>query len=532
MSAFNLRRNFYKTTSLLCTTALLTVLFICCVIEFILTNKLKWRKQPPISNKENETKLLPNEKIHFISSTNKYNDERPNLSSNNLTSQNRNERVSSQGSSSSIRRSKNLDNAENLQTQSTENPYNSIYLAKDDSVLKQISEPTYKLVADLKYYYQQYGLDVEKFRVITKDGYELDLWHITGNTDVEFEKNPVLFIHGLLQSSGSFASSGLNSLAYYIKQNLGRDVWLGNNRCGLVPGTRHAEGKATDDLWDWDLNEMSKYDLPCLIDYVLKQTGKEKVELIGHSQGTMQSLQSLINYKKIDTNFDNCLLGKVDNFIALAPAIYPGTLIYDNFVLKFLASVINSKVIMGTQAFIPLMMYIRNMSVTIGNKTLFTTFSYLMFKFLFDWNDTLWDKNLKTRHFLFSPVFISIKLMKFWLSEREDDVSFKNGKVANLYFPDNKVWFPIENKNVQTFESEKPFHIHEPQDLEIYPKMTFFVPKLDKLVDGNRLCNHFTNFEDKRLYEIFYIDDYSHLDVLWSMDVIEVIGKRIGKVLT
>ncbi len=52
-------------------------------------------------------------------------------------------------------------------------------------------------------------------------------------------------------------------------------------------------------FWDWDLNEMSKYDLPCLIDYVLKQTGKEKVELIGHSQGTMQSLQSLINYKKL-----------------------------------------------------------------------------------------------------------------------------------------------------------------------------------------------------------------------------------------
>ncbi|CAI8506954.1 unnamed protein product [Hanseniaspora opuntiae] len=185
---------------------------------------------------------------------------------------------------------------------------------------------------------------------------------------------------------------------------------------------------------------------------------------------------------------------------------------------------------MGTQAFIPLMMYIRNMSVTFGSKSVFSTLSYLMFKFLFDWNDTLWDKNLKSRHFLFSPVFVSIKLMQFWLSESKDAVSFKNGKVADLYFPDNKVWFPIV-QDESTFASERPFHVHEPQDLEVYPKMTLFVPKLDKLVDGNRLCNHFTQFEDKRLYQIYYIDDYSHLDVLWSMDVIEVIGKRIGQAL-
>ncbi|KAL6935225.1 related to Sterol esterase 2 [Hanseniaspora guilliermondii] len=528
MTSLNIRTNFYKATSFLCTTALLTTLFICCIIEYIITNKLKWRKQPTLSNKENETKLLPNEKIHFISSKSKYNDERPNLSNSNTQVSG----AATQGSSSSVRRSTNHDQAEDITHQSTENPYNSIYLAKDDSISKQISEPTYKLVADLKYYYQQYGLDIEKFRIITNDGYELDLWHVVGNSKNESSKNPVLFIHGLLQSSGSFASSGLNSLAYYVRQNLGRDVWLGNNRCGLIPGKRHAEGKKSDDLWDWDLNEMSKYDLPCLVDYVLKATGKGKLDLIGHSQGTMQSLQSLINYKKIDTNFDNCLLGKVENFVALAPAIYPGALIYDNVVLKILASIINSKVIMGTQAFIPLMMYIRNISVTFGSKSVFSMLSYLMFKFLFDWNDTLWDKNLKSRHFLFSPVFVSIKLMQFWLSENNDAVSFKNGKVADLYFPDNKVWFPINNKSDSTFTSERPFHVHEPQDLDVYPKMTLFVPKLDKLVDGNRLCNHFTQFEDKRLYQIYYIDDYSHLDVLWSMDVIEVIGKRIAQALS
>ncbi|KAL6928515.1 hypothetical protein ACO0SA_003258 [Hanseniaspora valbyensis] len=549
MSNLHLRRNFYRVTSFISTLTLLTILFICCIFDYIFTTKLKWKKTGNISNRENATKLLPNENIEIINSeTNPVLDEaRPRFNGHTVD-----ERLTASGSSSSVRRQRKELREDNLNN-STENPYNNIYMSRDDSRSKQMSEPTYKLVADLKYYYQQYGLDVEHYRLTTKDGFELDLWHIVDSDQIKNKsqqngtisindeeeenlasssngKNPVLFIHGLLQSSGSFASSGLNSLAYYVKQSLGRDVWLGNNRCGFNPGVRHDPNHAKDDLWDWDLNEMSKYDLPCLTDFVLRKTGKEKIELIGHSQGTMQTLQSLINYKKLDTDYDHSLLGKVENFIALAPAVYPGILIYDNIVLKILAKVINNKFVMGTESFIPLMMFIRNLSITLGNKSIFTDLSYLMFKFLFEWNDRLWDKNLRSRHFLFSPVYVSVKLMRWWLSEKKDAVSFKNGKVSNLYFPDNKIWFPIKTESVQ-FETDRPLHIHEPKELGEYPKIALFIPKLDKLVDGNRLCNHFTNFEDKRLYNIYYIENYSHLDVLWSMDVIEVIGKRISKIL-
>lgn len=544
MSQFHLRRNFYRVTSIICTTFLLSILFACCIFDYIFTTKLKWKKTGNISNKENATKLQPNENIEIINSDDSQNETRDRFNGHT-----NDQRLNSSGSSSSVNRK-----GENFQGQdpntSTENPFNSIYPTRDDSKCKQMSEPTYKLVADLKYYYQQYGLDIEHYRVTTNDGFELDLWHIldpneaknnenqqqpketinTEETLIMNDKNPVLFIHGLLQSSGSFASSGLNSLAYYVKVSLGRDVWLGNNRCGFNPGVRHDPNHEKDDLWNWDLNEMSKYDLPCLTDVVLKNTGKKKIELIGHSQGTMQSLQSLINYKKLDTDYDHCLLGKVENFIALAPAVYPGVLIYENMVLRVLAKVINSKVVMGTEAFIPLMMFIRNVSIGFGNKAVFTDLSYMMFKFLFEWSDNLWDKNLRSRHFLFSPVYISVQLMRWWLSEAHDAVSFKNGKVSNLYFPDNKVWFPIKTETVQ-FETERPLHVHEPKNISDYPKIALFIPKLDKLVDGNRLCNHFTNFEDKRLYNIFYLENYSHLDVLWSMDVLEVIGKRISKIL-
>ncbi|XBW35997.1 hypothetical protein QEN19_001572 [Hanseniaspora menglaensis] len=537
MTQFYIQRSLYKVTSAICTTILLSILFGFCIADYILTSKLKWKKARNISNKENSTKLLPNENIEFINSKHSYQNK------NKFSGHTIEERLTSSGSSSSIRRQPQRDE-DLISNNLTENPYNSIYPTTDGASAKQLSEPTYKLVADLKYYYQQYGLDIEHYRLTTKDGYEIDLWHLINLEEIKddniknvteqetenIKRNPVLFIHGLLQSSGSFASGGLNSLAYYVKQSLGRDVWLGNNRCGFNPGVRHDPNHAKDDLWDWDLNEMSKYDLPCLTDFVLKKTGKKKIELIGHSQGTMQSLQSLINYKKLDTDYDHSLLEKVENFIALAPAVYPGVLIYENMVLRVLAKVINNKFIMGTESFIPLMMFIRNLSLSIGMKSLFTDLSYLMFKFLFEWSDELWDKNLRNRHFLFSPIYISERLMRWWLSEREDDISFKNGKVANLYFPDNKIWFPVKSETVQ-FQTNTPLHVHEPKEISSYPKVSLFVPKLDKLVDGNRLCNHFTNFEDNRLYDIYYLENYSHLDVLWSMDVIDVIGRRICKIL-
>ncbi|CAI4662223.1 BTE_collapsed_G0035830.mRNA.1.CDS.1 [Saccharomyces cerevisiae] len=52
-----------------------------------------------------------------------------------------------------------------------------------------------------------------------------------------------------------------------------------------------------------------------------------------------------------------------------------------------------------------------------------------------------------------------------------------------------------------------------------------FIPKQDRLVDGERLINHFINHEANAVYKIWYIDEYSHLDVLWAHDVIDRIGK-------
>ena len=70
-------------------------------------------------------------------------------------------------------------------------------------------------------------------------------------------------IHGLLQSSGSFASSGKQSLAYYLYTQV---TIYGSiiNRIGFTPDETKVD---TDEYWDWDITEMARYDLPALMDF-------------------------------------------------------------------------------------------------------------------------------------------------------------------------------------------------------------------------------------------------------------------------
>lgn len=402
----------------------------------------------------------------------------------------------------------------------TDNPFDSETLAEDLS-----------LVPNLDYYYSQYNIEIERYRVETKDGFILDLLYMKHNEPgmKDVKRYPVLMIHGLLQSCGAFASTGRASLAYFMHQ-AGFDVWLGNNRCGLNPewNKNKIDKPHWFNEWDWDIREFVKYDLRALIEEVLEKTGFEKLTLIGHSQGTTQSFLGLINGPELYEEPDKfTLVDKLDNFIALAPAIYPGPLLDEKMFVRFMAATIDNPWVFGQKSFIPFMMRMRRLMA--GSKP-FSFFSYIMFNYMFDWNDKLWDPKLRDRNFLFSPVYISVKLMRWWLTPKRDMVGFKNG--AHKLFPDTKRWFPIEESPADSSSSlnlkSVPIHLNETRNsAKDFPHIMIFAPKQDRLVDGERLINHFINYESRDIYKIWYINEYSHLDVLWAKDVIERIGRPI-----
>lgn len=324
--------------------------------------------------------------------------------------------------------------------------------------LPPLDLPNKRIVPSVSYYVSLCGLRLLEYRVLTDDGYYLTMARISDDEPQQKKRKPMLLLHGLMQSYGAFCSSGADSLAIFW-YNQGYDVWLANNRCGFEPAHRDLS-PSTDEFWDWDINEMAEYDLPCMLNHIIDKTG-QKVNLVAHSQGTTQAFLGFQSIKD-----------RLDCFVGLAPAVYPGKLYRESPYISFMRNC-NFKYAFGLKEYMPVMMRMRNL---LKNSKLFGFFGYSVFNYLFHWNDKLWDHRYRSRHFLFSPVHISSKLIKWWM---------------------------------QTFS----------QGIEIDVDQSFpillFIPGKDELVDNSRLMERFR-------YK--YLDQYSHLDVLWARDVKDTIG--------
>ncbi|XP_030383209.1 lipase 1-like isoform X2 [Scaptodrosophila lebanonensis] len=122
----------------------------------------------------------------------------------------------------------------------------------------------------------------EEHFVTTSDGYILALHRIPRPG-----AQPVLLVHGILDSSASWILMGpRNGLAYYLYDS-GYDVWLGNCR-GNTYSRNHTSLNPSKDraFWNFSWHEIGLYDLPAMIDKVLDATSFKKLTYYGHSQGT------------------------------------------------------------------------------------------------------------------------------------------------------------------------------------------------------------------------------------------------------
>uniref|UniRef100_T1JMH0 Lipase n=1 Tax=Strigamia maritima TaxID=126957 RepID=T1JMH0_STRMM len=156
-----------------------------------------------------------------------------------------------------------------------------------------------------------YGYPAENYTVYTVDGYILTIHRIphgkqnSGNVT----RKPILLMHGILASSAYFIESGKPSLGFFLADN-GYDVWLGNMRGNFY--SDHTKYNRKDkQFWDFSWEEMAEYDVPMMIDFVLKATSFEKLMYVAHSMGTT------VSFALFSTQPD--YHKKVSGFIALSP---------------------------------------------------------------------------------------------------------------------------------------------------------------------------------------------------------------------
>lgn len=412
------------------------------------------------------------------------------------------------------------------------------------------------IVCDVAYYARRVGLDVETFRVQTEDGFIIALWHLynpqeyTALSPAERRERgpsvfglpkkhdtsqpqtnrryPVLLLHGLLQSAGTFCTNDDDSLAFYLCKS-GYDVWLGNNRCGDCP--EHKSLSPSDPrMWSWDIRHLGTLDLAALTSRVLYETGFDKLGLVCHSQGTTQTFVALAKEHRPE------LGERLSVFCALAPAAYAGPLVSKSY-FRFIHALSPSmfRLFFGVHSFIPLMMTVRR----VLPPRVYGTFAYWMFSFLFGWSDARWDRDLRHRMFQFAPVYVSAETMRWWLgsdsfakhqcilstteeSLREDRNSSQRGGDNNDEHDDDDPQDPClgSQRDSTWFGSQ-------------LPPFALWVAGSDGLVDGRRLLRRFQNGREPHINLVHskVIEEYEHLDVLWAMDAIDQVGNEVRQVI-
>jgi pimeloyl-ACP methyl ester carboxylesterase len=167
-----------------------------------------------------------------------------------------------------------------------------------------------------------YGYTFEEHKAITPDGYILTLWRIPGSLNKPRNTGPVvLLMHGVLDNSYTYVlKSNKTQNLPYLLADAGYDVWLGNNR-GTIRSFEHIDKKGYDwhdskgKYWDFSVDELGIYDVPTMISYVVACTGHQKINYIGHSQGTAQFfIRCCVNPDFINKH--------ISSYVALGPIIF------------------------------------------------------------------------------------------------------------------------------------------------------------------------------------------------------------------
>ncbi|KAK3782357.1 hypothetical protein RRG08_027905 [Elysia crispata] len=121
----------------------------------------------------------------------------------------------------------------------------------------------------------------------------------------------VLLQHGLLLTSTIFLLNSAQDSLGFLLADAGLDVWLANSR-GNIYSTNHTMlDTQSNDFWDFSWDEMARYDLPAIIDFITKKTGQNQINYVGYSQGTTIGFAALSQSPQV--------AAKVKLFIALAP---------------------------------------------------------------------------------------------------------------------------------------------------------------------------------------------------------------------
>ncbi|XP_057375192.1 gastric triacylglycerol lipase-like [Daphnia carinata] len=159
------------------------------------------------------------------------------------------------------------------------------------------------------------GYPVASYSVTTEDGYILEVHRIPGRkgqtSDLGTGK-PVFLQHGLLCSSADWLISPSNRSLAFILADRGYDVWLGNARGNIYSRKHKTLNQNKDAYWNFSWDEMGKFDIPAVLNFIIAKTKRDRLIYMGHSMGCSMLFVAISTFPE--------LASKIEMMFAFAPA--------------------------------------------------------------------------------------------------------------------------------------------------------------------------------------------------------------------
>ncbi|XP_004607678.3 lipase member N [Sorex araneus] len=347
------------------------------------------------------------------------------------------------------------------------------------------------------------GYPSEEYEVTSSDGYILSINRIPyGRTDASNTgSRPVVYLqHALFADSATWLENYANGSLGFLLADAGYDVWMGNSR-GNTWSRRHETLSVTEEaFWAFSFDEMAKYDLPGIINFIVNKTGQEKLYFVGHSLGTTIGFVAFSTMPELAQRIKmNFALGPV------ASLKYP-TGIFMNFFLLPNSAI---KSMFGTKGFFLEDEATKAASVKMcNNKILWVICSEFM---------SLWAGSNKKN--------INMSRMDVYLSHAPTGSSVQNIlHLKQLYRSDEFRAYDwgSEAENIHHYNQSHP-PLYDLTAMKV--PTAIWVGGHDVLVTIQDVARILPQIRDLRYFDL--LPDWNHFDFIWGLDAAQRVYSKI-----
>ena len=168
---------------------------------------------------------------------------------------------------------------------------------------------------DYRSFISRLNLNLEEIPIVTEDRYIISVWALTSKDESNRNGKSIIIQHGLLDTGFTWLILEEKSITKLLCDE-GYKVYLPNMR-GNQFSKSHLDydSSLNSDFWNFSFDEMAQYDLPAIVNLVKERDGVEKVDYMGHSQGTLIFFLAYMNNPDfMEKNIDKFIsVGTVPN---------------------------------------------------------------------------------------------------------------------------------------------------------------------------------------------------------------------------